>query len=90
MDKSEFKKKLGLIEKIAQKHRWTYVSNDLNTFRISYKDELSIYRIDIYLSKMTVCLSPAGDKPVYFKRQNFEMIEAIFKQPHAYEMGRVG
>ena len=89
MEKSEFKKKLGLIEKIAQKHKWTYVSNDLNTFRVSYKDELSIYRIDIYLSKMTVCLLPAGDKPVYFKRQNLEMIEAIFKQPHAYEMGCV-
>lgn len=85
MDKQEFSKKLGLIEKLATKHKWTYVSNDLKTFRISYKDELSIYRIDIYLTKMTVCLLPAGLSPVYYKRQNLEMLEAIFKNPAKYE-----
>ena len=88
MEKSEFKNKFNLIEKISIKYKWTYISSDLKTFRVSYKDEWSMYRIDIYLSKMTVCLLPAGDKPVYYKRQNLEMIEAIFKQPHAYETGQ--
>lgn len=90
MEKAEFQKKLAKINKIASKFKWTYVSNDMNNYRVSFKDELSIYRVDIYLSKMTVCLLPAGEKPVYFKRQNLEMLEGIFKQPHAYELGRVG
>ena len=44
MDKSEFKKKSKLIEEIALKHNWRYDSTDSNTYRVSYKDELSIYR----------------------------------------------
>lgn len=85
MEVAEFRKKMALIELIAVKYMWIYTSNDLQTFRVSYSDELSIWRIDIYLSKMTVCLLPKGAKPKYFKRQNLERIEDIFKNPYKYE-----
>lgn len=85
MTKSEFQNKLAKVNNIANKYRWTYVSKDQKTFRISFKDELSIHRVDIYLSRMTVCLLPVGGKPVYLKRQNLEMIEGLFKNPFKYE-----
>ena len=44
MEKAEFQKKLAKINKIASKFKWTYVSNDMNNYRVSFKDELSIYR----------------------------------------------
>lgn len=75
-----------MVEKIALKHNWRMHSTDSKTYRVSYKDELSIYRVDVYLSKMTVCLLPVGDNGIYFKRQNLELIEAILKSPHEFEM----
>lgn len=85
MTTEEFKKKSKLIGEIAKKYDWRSHSEDSATYRVSYKDELSIYRIDIYLSRMTVCLLPVGDKGSFFKRQNLKMIEAIFKDPHEFE-----
>lgn len=85
MDKSEFRRKIALIEPIAQKYNWIYLNNDLQTFRVSYTDELAIWRIDIYLSKMTVCLIPKGSKPMYYKRTDLEHLEKIFKNPYKYE-----
>lgn len=86
MERAEFKRKIALIEPIAAKYKWTYSGNDIKTFRISYADELSIWRIDIYLSKMTVCMLPKGGNPKYFKRQNLEKIEQIFRNPYRYEI----
>lgn len=85
MTRQEFKEKLKKVEKLAKKYNWRYDSQDSSTYRVSFKDELSIYRIDIYLSKMTVGLLPVGDKPIFYKRQNLEMIEMILKHPHEFE-----
>jgi hypothetical protein len=81
---TDFISKKKLIDPIAGKYKWTSISFDSSTGRLSYKDELSVYRIDIYTSKMTVCILPAGDKPIYKKRQNLEMIESVFKNPYQY------
>jgi hypothetical protein len=82
MDITDFKTKKKLIDSVASKYNWNNISNDSNCGRLSYMDELSVYRIDIYTSKMTVCILPAGDKPIYKKRQNIEMIEKVFKNPY--------
>jgi hypothetical protein len=83
MEKKDFTNKKKLIDTIASKYKWTSISNDSNTGRLSYNDELSVYRVDIYTSKMTVCILPSGDKPIYRKRQNLEMIDTIFKNPYS-------
>lgn len=85
MDIKDFRRKKKLVEEVAKKHCWLYYSTDSKTYRISFKDNLSIYRIDIYLSKMTVVLLPSGDTPTYHKRQNIEMIDAIMKEPYKFE-----
>lgn len=84
MDLKEYRNKMNLILSLAKKCRWETHSTDSNTFRISLKDELSIYRIDIYLSKMTICFLPTGEKPKYFKRQNLKMIENIMLHPENF------
>lgn len=86
MQKSEFKNKIGQISNIAVKYKWSYVSSDFKTFRLSFKDNYSLYRLDIYLSKMTVCLIPVGGKPVYLKHQDLVMLEDIFEDPLKYEV----
>lgn len=81
MNNDDFKNKLKLISEISSRYKWELVSTDINCGRISFSDELSIFRIDIYTSKMTVCFLPKGAKPVFFKRQSLQMIENIFKNP---------
>jgi hypothetical protein len=81
MNTKDFKTKLKLITDISRKYEWHLVSTDVNSGRISFTDELSIFRIDIYTSKMTVCFLPKGDKPKFFKRQSLQMIDNIFKNP---------
>lgn len=83
--KDNIQKKKELIS-LAKKYNWRLDSEDKNNGRISFKDELSIYRMDIYLSKMTVGLLPIGDKPIWFKRRNMKMIEEMLSQPSKFEL----
>lgn len=80
----DFKQKKQRIDKIAASYSWSSLPSDESNGRISYIDELNVYRIDIYTSKMTVCILPKGDKPTYMKRQNFDMIDNILKNPFVY------
>ena len=85
MEVKEFKKKMSLIQPIADKYKFLVVGNDPHTSRLTLKDELSIWRIDIYLTKMTVVFQPAGGKIKYYKRFNLEKIEDLLKNPYKYE-----
>ena len=84
MDISDFRNKKQRIDKFATVYLWSALPHDEANGRISYVDELSVYRIDIYTSRMTVCILPKGGKPTYKKRQSYEMIELIFKNPFKY------
>lgn len=82
MDATDFKNKLEQLTAISKKHGWQILSTDAKCGRVSFKDDLSIFRVDIYTSKMTVCLLPSGDKPVYLKRQNFDTISKLLANPY--------
>jgi len=84
MDINDFKEKKKLIDKLATKYDWQSAPCDSSVGRISYNDEFNIYRIDIYTSKMTVCILPKGTNPVYKKKQNIQMIGEIFRNPFIY------
>lgn len=77
----DFKHKLKLIKEFAAKYKWNLVRTDIDFGRISLTDELSIFNIDIYTTKMTVCFFPKGEKPTFLKRQSIDMIESILKNP---------
>ena len=77
----DFRNKLKLIKEIAAKYKWNLVRTDIDFGRISLTDELSIFNIDIYTTKMTVCFFPKGEKPKFLKRQSIDMIESILKNP---------
>lgn len=85
MSKDQFKQKRNELLEIAAKYKWTYYNSDENNYRVSFVDELLIYRVDIYVSKMTVCFIQAGYKNVYLKHQSLEMIKTIFQHPYIYK-----
>ena len=84
MNRNEFNKKKKEIDLIATEFNWIAISNDPECGRLSYSDELSIYRIDIYTSKMTVCILPKGSKAIYKKRLPYQKIKKIFQNPYKY------
>lgn len=53
------------ITNFAKPLGWGYQSQDPNTGRLSLKTDDGVYKVDIYLTKMTVCLIPVGGKPAY-------------------------
>lgn len=85
MTRAEFKRKLQILEAIAASYKWAYVSNDFNTGRVTFKDQYSVYRMDVYTTKMTVCLMVPGNASVYLKKQTLESITNVFCSPHDYE-----
>lgn len=80
----DFKHKLKLIKEFAAKYKWNLIRTDIDFARISLCDELSIFKVDIYTSKMTVCIFPKGEKPTFLKRQTMDMIETILKSPFQF------
>ncbi|HAH24922.1 MAG TPA: hypothetical protein DCL77_14410 [Prolixibacteraceae bacterium] len=84
MDKEDYRKKKLEIDTIAARYMWSVVSNDEKSGRLSYQDELSVYKVDVFTSKMTVCILPKGGQPVYLKRQNMVMVDKVLKNPYKY------
>ncbi len=76
------------VEKIAHKSNCYYDSYDDNSYRLSFKDELGVYRIDIYLSTMTVGLIPImnEDNSKWFKRKTLGFVEEIMSNPVKFEI----
>lgn len=83
MNKTDFNKQVVQIKQIADKYLWRFESKDVSTSRVSFIDEFKIYRIDLYLSKMTICLICKGEKTIYLKKQTTSQIEKVFKQPYS-------
>ena len=79
MNLQEFNEKIEAIKSIAKKYDYIFVSTDTHVGRVSFRNRISTFRIDIYTTKMTVCILPKGDNPEYHKNQSFESIEKIFK-----------
>ena len=81
MNKEVFKNRFKQLDNLAKKYKWIYVSVCNKTFRATYKDDMSIFRVDVYLSKMTICLHRTGEDPIYFRKKNFKTVENILKNP---------
>jgi len=80
------KKNREAFEFLADKYRWTYHSEDKNTYKVSFVDELGRYRIDIYLSTLSIgLLSLITSDITWFKRSNLNFLEEILKFPTKYE-----
>lgn len=81
MNIADFKEKIKKLTALANTHGWNLLSTDSNTGRITLKEEMTSMKMDIYTSKMTVCLQQAGEKTVYLKKQTFEMIDKLLSNP---------
>ena len=82
MTKADFLQKKLAIDKIAVGYNYSSKGNDLKSGRVSYSDETSMVRIDVYLSKNTVSILSKGDEPRHLKNQTQTQIENIFKNPY--------
>lgn len=80
MNIETFKSDVETIKSIAKKYDWIFVSVDNQVGRVSFRDRIQLLRIDIYTTKMTVCILPKGGIPQYRKNQTIEEIEAILFQ----------
>lgn len=78
---AEINKKFVDLRKVGERNKWLVCKVDYKQGLISFKDELSIYRIDIWVSKMSVGFLAVGEPMKYFKRQNYEAIELMMKEP---------
>lgn len=81
MQKTEFKDLQKKLIEIAQKYRWNFTDIDTNTFRCSFVDVTDSWHADVYLSKLTVCLSRKGTNPKFLKKRTWEQIDKIFSSP---------
>jgi len=80
------KKNKEAFELLADKYNWIYHSEDKNTYKVSFVDELVGYRIDIYLSTLSIgLLSLITSDTAWFKRSNLGFLEEILKFPAKYE-----
>lgn len=76
------------VDLIADKCYCTFDSYDKNSYRYSFKDELCVYRIDVYLSTLTVGIIPLVPEvdPIFLKKQSFNDIEEIMSNPAKFEV----
>lgn len=82
MDKIEFQTKKAEVESFATKYNWSFSNMNFENKRVSYEDETSYCRIDIFLSKMTIMITKKGHKPVVLKKQSMKQLEDIFRNPY--------
>jgi len=76
-----------LVTKLAVKYNWVFHSEDFINYRYSIVDYHGIYRINIYLSTMTVGLLPIGvrEYDFWYKNLSFAAIEDMFNNPSRYD-----
>lgn len=84
MNKADYIEKRKQLSQLAIRYMWNAAGTDENCGRVSFTDDLAVYRIDIYTSKMTVCILPQKGKPTFLKRQSIAQIEEIMKNPYKY------
>ncbi len=82
MDATDFESKGLELLVFAEQFKWICVSSDGHSCRVSFVDETRMIRVDIYTSKMTVCMVRKGEKPRYFKNQTLDQIKQLFKNPY--------
>lgn len=54
MNQTDFSYKVEHLTAISLKHKWQVISTDSKCGRVSFKDDMSVFRIDIYTSKMVL------------------------------------
>lgn len=75
------------INVLARKYNWKFCSQDLITHRISFIDELKIYRMDVFVTTFTIGLLPLGlgTFSKWYRRKDITFLEEMFKHPTVYE-----
>ena len=82
MDKIEFQTKKAEVENLATKYNWRFSNMHFENKRVSFEDETSYCRVDIFLSKMTIMITKKGQKPEVLKNQSMKQLEDNFKNPY--------
>jgi hypothetical protein len=75
------------IDLIARRTLSIFDFYDGNTYMVSYLDPRGEYRINIYLSTLTVGLQRENRERVdYFRRKNLGFIERLMSDPGKYDI----
>ncbi|MDD3037925.1 hypothetical protein [Bacteroides sp.] len=71
---------------MAGKFHLQYLGCDCNCFRVSFEDSDLGFRMDLYLSKMTLCIHSSNKaNPIkYFKNQTWWQVESVMKTYYNY------
>ena len=75
-----------VIDKIAFSFNYNFHSYHSDSYRYSLTDELNKFRVDIYLSTLTIGIMSVnnGDNCKYYKRKDLAFIEGIMATPENY------
>lgn len=82
MNKQQYTERKKAIDTLAAKYGWQKTGDDSATGRLSYTDDVRAFRIDLYSTRLTICIVAATYKPVYLKNLSLQGVERIFKNPY--------
>ena len=81
MTPAEFKAKRDELTPFAIAAGYDELPSDSNVGRLSFIDRTLDVRLDIYLSKMTVCRMSRDFGNAYHKNKSMEQVKQIIKYP---------
>lgn len=73
----KFNEAYKILGDLVKKHRWIQLSSDPKVGCFSMEDPMSVVRLDIYVTKMTVCFMSKECKTKYYKKMTTDKIEQI-------------
>ena len=82
----QFNEDLLRIRQMAENSKVDYIGYDKNSFKVSFKDDILGLKIEVYLSKMTICINSKckSNNMQYLKNQSWEQINSIMKSLYNY------